>query len=109
MSAEIARGVNTDWMKRKYEHRQSICGQKQAEDFLKKHCTKKAGDSLSLSRNQLRIMTGLQRRHCHLRVQTFRLGLVKNSPKCDRCKQASETASHVFVTVRPWTLFDLGN
>jgi len=89
MSAKIARGVN-----RKHEHWQSICGQKQAEGFLKKTVHNKAGDLLDLSRNQLRIMTGLPRGHCHLRAHTFRPGLV-NSPKCDRCKQASETASHV--------------
>jgi len=32
--------------------------------------------------------------HCHLKGYVFKLGLV-NSPKCDGCKQASETASHI--------------
>jgi hypothetical protein len=32
---------------------------------------------------------------CHLQGRLFKLGLV-NSPKCDRCKQESETASHLF-------------
>jgi hypothetical protein len=48
----------------------------------------------SLGRNQLRIMTGLLIGHCHLKRHLFKLGLV-NSPKCDRCKKASEAASHV--------------
>jgi hypothetical protein len=39
-------------------------------------------------------MTGLLTGHCHLKGHLFKLGLV-NSPKCNRCKQASETASHV--------------
>jgi hypothetical protein len=39
-------------------------------------------------------MTGLLTGHCHLKGHLFKLGLV-NSPECDRCKQASETASHV--------------
>jgi hypothetical protein len=32
--------------------------------------------------------------HCHIKGHLFKLGLV-NSPECNRCKQASETASHV--------------
>jgi hypothetical protein len=32
--------------------------------------------------------------HCHLKRHLFKLGLV-NSPECNRCKQASETASDV--------------
>jgi hypothetical protein len=39
-------------------------------------------------------MTGLLTGHCHLKGHLFKLGLV-NSPECERCKQASETASHV--------------
>jgi hypothetical protein len=62
--------------------------------FLKKPSARKAGELLNLSRNQLRIMTGLLTGHCHLKGHIFKPGLV-NSPKCNRCKQASETASHV--------------
>jgi hypothetical protein len=39
-------------------------------------------------------MTGLLTGHCHLKGHLFKLGLV-NSPMCNQCKQASETASHV--------------
>ena len=39
-------------------------------------------------------MTGLLQGHCHLKGHLFKVELV-NSPECDRCKQASETASHV--------------
>ena len=49
---------------------------------------------LNLNRNQLRIMKGLITVHCHLKARLFKLGLVE-SPGCDRCRQASETASHV--------------
>jgi hypothetical protein len=82
-------------MSRKHdEHWQSICGQRWAKGFLKKPSAKKAAGLLYLSRNQLRIMTGLLTVHCHWKGHLFKQGLV-NSPKCDRCKQASETASHV--------------
>jgi hypothetical protein len=47
-----------------------------------------------MGRNQLRIRTGLLTGHCHLKGHLFKLRLV-NSPECNRCKQASETASHV--------------
>jgi hypothetical protein len=39
-------------------------------------------------------VTELLTGHCHLKEYPFKLGLV-NSPECDRCTQASETASHV--------------
>jgi hypothetical protein len=51
----------------------------------------KVGKLLNLSRNQLRIFRGLVMGHCHLKGH---LGHV-NIPKCDRCKQASETTSNV--------------
>jgi hypothetical protein len=39
-------------------------------------------------------MTVLLTGHCHCKGCLFKLGLV-NSPECDRCKRASETASHI--------------
>jgi hypothetical protein len=83
-------------MSRKHaEHWQSICRQRQAKGFLKKIlCKKKAGELLNLSRNQLIIMIRLLTGHCHLKGHLLKLELV-NSSKCDTCKQASETASHV--------------
>ena len=39
-------------------------------------------------------MTWLFTGHCHLKGHLFKLGLL-NSPKCNRCKQTSETDSHV--------------
>jgi hypothetical protein len=69
--------------------------------FKKNPSARETGELLNLSRNQLRIMTGLLTGHCHLKGHLFKLGLV-NSPKCNRCKQASETASNVSVIVRLW-------
>jgi hypothetical protein len=56
------------WMNRKHkEYWQSIRGQRQAKGFLKTPSAKRAGDLLNLSRNQLRMMTGLPTGHCHLK------------------------------------------
>jgi hypothetical protein len=66
----------------------------QAKGFRKRPSAKRAGELFSFNRNQLRILTGLFTGHCHLKGHLFKLGLV-DSPECDRCKQASETASHV--------------
>jgi hypothetical protein len=54
---------------------------------------------LNLSRNQLRILTGMLIGRFHLKGHLFRLGLV-NSSKCDKCKRASETASHALCDLR---------
>jgi hypothetical protein len=40
------------------EHWQATCEQRKANSFLKNPPVKKGGDLLTLSRNQLRIMTG---------------------------------------------------
>jgi hypothetical protein len=63
--------------------------------FLTKPSVETAGQLLNLSRNQVRILTVLLTGHCHLKGHLFELGLV-NSPGCDRCKQASEMATHTF-------------
>ena len=87
--AKAARGVIRYWTKRKNEdYWKSICGQGQAKVFLGgegKKNTKKAGELVSLNRNQLRIMTGMLTGHSRLKEELFQLELV-NSPKCDRCK-----------------------
>jgi hypothetical protein len=86
--------VITGWTNRKHEeYWQSICGQKQAKGFLTRSSAKKAGELLNLSRNKLQTKMGLLRGHCHLKGHLHKLGLV-NSPECDRCKHASEAASH---------------
>jgi hypothetical protein len=64
------------------------------KEHLRKPSASKAGELLSLNRNQLRIMTGLLRGHCHLKGDLFKLALV-NSPECDRWKQVTEMASYV--------------
>ena len=92
ISAKVARVMIRDLTSGKHEEPwQSIHGQRQAKWFLKKPSTKKAGKLLNLSRNQLRIFTGLVTGHCQLKGH---LGLV-NISKCDRCMQASETTSNV--------------
>lgn len=55
---------------------------------------KRGGELFNLSRNQLKIMTGLLTGHCNLKKHLSKLGHV-NGLECDRCNQASEMASHV--------------
>jgi hypothetical protein len=94
-SAKVAREVIRDWESRKHEeYWQSIHGQRQAKGFLKRPSATRAGELSNFSRNQVQIMMGLLTRHSHLKGHLFKLGLV-HIPGCDRCKQASETASHI--------------
>jgi hypothetical protein len=68
-----------DWTSRKHkEHWQPTHGQRQAVSLLKRHSGKRAGESLSLSRNQLSIMMGMLTGHCHVNRHQLRLGLVDN-------------------------------
>jgi len=75
-----------------------MCGHRQAKGFFFffffYSSAKRAGGLFSLSSNQLTILTGLLTGHCNLKGHWFKLGLA-NSPMCDRCKQASETAAHI--------------
>jgi hypothetical protein len=80
ISTKIAREVIRGWTNRKHtEYWQSIYGQRQARDFLKRPSARRAGELLSWSRNQLRILTGLFTGHCHMKGHLFTLRLV-NSP-----------------------------
>jgi hypothetical protein len=76
------------------EYWQSIHEQRLVKGFLKRLCAKKAGELHNLSRNQLHTMMGLLTRTLSFKRTSVELVLV-NIPKCDRCKQASETASLV--------------
>jgi hypothetical protein len=67
---------------------------KGSKGFLKRPSVKRALELLKLSRNHLRIMTGLLTGHCHVKGHLFKPGLI-DSPGCDSCKHASETAPHV--------------
>lgn len=67
----------------------------QGKGLLKKKTSpNKSWELLNLRINQLGILIGLQTEHCHLKGRLFKLSLV-NSPKCNTCKQVSETASHI--------------
>jgi hypothetical protein len=80
ISAKIAREVIRGWRNRKYiEYWQSVCGQRQVKGFLKTPSAKRAGQLLSLNRNQLRILTRLLIGHCYLKGHLFKFWLV-NSP-----------------------------
>jgi hypothetical protein len=70
---------------------------------------KRAGELLSLSRNQLRIMMGLGllTGHYYLKGHLFKVGLV-DSPECDRRKQAFGTARHVLCECEALAVYDLG-
>jgi hypothetical protein len=60
ISTKIAREVIREWTNRKHtEYWQSIQGQRQAQDFLKRPSARRAGELLNLNRNQLTILTGL--------------------------------------------------
>ena len=50
-----------------------------------------------------RIMTGLLTGHCHRKGHLFKLGLA-DSPRCDRCKQATEMATHVLCDLETQAL-----
>jgi hypothetical protein len=51
-------------------------------------------------------MTGLLIGHCHLKGHLFKLELV-NSPECNRCKQASKTASHILCDCEALATFKI--
>jgi len=88
-------GVIRDLTSRKHkEHWQSISGQTQAKGLLKRPSAKGTEELLSLSQNQLRILSWLLAELSHLDGHLLTLGLVDN-PSFVRCKQAFEISLHV--------------
>jgi hypothetical protein len=78
----------------------SISGKRQAKGFLKKLSVKKAGELLSLSRNQLGILTGLLTGHCHLKGHLFKPRLVKYIPSGTDVSRHPKWLYKFLVTVR---------
>jgi hypothetical protein len=75
LPAKVDSRVIRGWKNKKHEkYGQSIYGQKQAKNVLKRPSAEKFGELLKLSRNQLQIMTRLLTGHCHLCVHPFKLG-----------------------------------
>jgi hypothetical protein len=104
ISTKVNREVMKDWMRRKHmKHWQSTHAQRQAMG-LKKNLLKKLENCSTSAQTQLRIITGLLTEHCNLKGYLFKVGLV-NSPGCDKCKQASETASHVLCQCKALATF----
>jgi hypothetical protein len=72
ISEKVVREVSRGWKSRKHNvYWQAICRQMQVNGFLKGPSPKKVGELLNLSRNQLRIMTGLLIEHHHLQGHPF--------------------------------------
>jgi len=72
VSEKVAREVSRAWKSRKHNvYWEAICRQMHFNGFLKGPSPKKAGELLNLSRNQLRIMTGLLIEHRHLQGHPF--------------------------------------
>jgi len=57
--AEVAEGVIRAWMSRRHKCWLSVRGQRQADGLLKRPTAKRAGELLTLGRNQLRTIMGL--------------------------------------------------
>jgi hypothetical protein len=109
ISTKVATRMIRNWKIQKLqEYRQSIHGQRQAKDFLKRPSVKRAGELLNFSRNQLRIMSALLTGHCHLKGHLLKLGMV-DSPRCDRCHQALETASHILCDCEALVVLRFGH
>ena len=95
ISAKVARWKMRGWTSRKHkEYWQSTHRQRQAKGFLKRPSAARAGELHSLSRNQPIINTDGSADRALLKNTLFKLGLV-DIPGCDRCDQATETASQV--------------
>ena len=97
ISAKVAWRVIRDSISRKHEeHCQPICGQMQAKNFLYNTSTKELQNT-QLEQKPAKNTDRADNRILPIKEYLFKLGQVK-SPECDRCKQTSETTSHIFVT-----------
>jgi hypothetical protein len=54
-----------------------------------------AADVLSLSRTQIRVVTGLMTGHCNLRKHLHTMGIFKENHVCRLCSEEEETTFHI--------------
>ena len=94
-------GELSDWMSRKHEvYWQSISRKRQAKDFLYRPSAQIATENY-LSRNQLRIMTGLLSGHCNLKGHLLKLGWL-TVPSVTHANTYLKRPRMFFATVRNW-------
>ena len=70
-----------------------IPGQRQAKLFLK-HSAKRTKQIITLSKQELRSLTGLLTGHCPLRYHLNNMGLAEDN-RCRYCQEQVETAEHI--------------
>ncbi|KAJ8911658.1 hypothetical protein NQ315_006004 [Exocentrus adspersus] len=63
--------------------------------FIREPSAKLTRELLTLSRNKLRIITGLLTGHCALKAHLIRMGLYNGNPNCRRCGRGAESAYHI--------------
>ncbi|KAJ8917941.1 hypothetical protein NQ315_002636 [Exocentrus adspersus] len=63
--------------------------------FIREPSAKLTRELLTLSRNKLRIITGLLTGHCVLKAHLIRMGLYNGDPNCRLCGRGAESAYHI--------------
>jgi ribonuclease HI len=95
ISAGIVKKAVRDCTNRNHKkYWESLTGLKQAKGFLQGLSVRRTEELLKLNRNQLRWVTGLLTRHCHLKGHLFKMGLTE-SPTYERCLEKDESATHI--------------
>ncbi|KAJ8940617.1 hypothetical protein NQ318_004541 [Aromia moschata] len=74
-----------------------IPGQTNSKWMVKAPSKVLTDEILRLSRNQIRLVTGLITGHCHLRKHLHRMGIYSDEPICRLCNEEEETSRHIIL------------
>ncbi|KAJ8959355.1 hypothetical protein NQ318_022041 [Aromia moschata] len=88
----------TRWKNKEHQsYWNHIPGQTNSKWMVKTPSKVLTDEILRLSRNQIRLVTGLITGHCHLRKHLHRMGIYLDEPICRLCNEEDEAAPHIIL------------
>jgi hypothetical protein len=83
-------------LKKQQQHWSNTRGYRQTKLVIPQIDPKMSAQLIKLSRNNLRMVTGILTGHCNLNKHMFIIGIT-DSPLCRACRETDETVTHVLL------------
>ncbi|KAJ8914920.1 hypothetical protein NQ315_016074 [Exocentrus adspersus] len=98
VSKTMVRSQVKEWVNAQHKkYWNKITRHQHGKILIREPSAKLTRELLTLSRNKLRIITGLLTGHCALKAHLIRMGLYNGDPNCRLCGKGAESAYHTSI------------
>jgi len=95
----VVRGSVKGWIREQHKNYWAeVPRQTHGKTFIREPCAKRTAELLSLSRDQLRIITGFMTGHAPVKEHLSKLKLYNGDLTCRLCGKETETVKHILCT-----------